>query len=148
MVGIYSKIKNGLNWLKGKAAKYVAPIVGTIGDFANSDLVQGAASFASPFLDTVVPGLGTGIKTGLSWMGKAGDVANGLAADYEKYGNDFGISDMIGNVARGKYNGKQQGVGAGINFAKRPDDLNSLIELKSLPSPGQRSYVEEIETVD
>jgi hypothetical protein len=133
MVGIYSKIKNGLNWLKGKAAKYVAPVVGQLGDLANSEFVQGAAGFLNPFLNSVAPGLGTGISTGLSYLGKAGDIANGLAADYKEKGDDFGFTDMYKNITSGKYTKNR--VPKGIGLSKRPDELHPRIELKALPEP-------------
>lgn len=134
MVGIYAKIKNGLNWIKNKGAKYVAPVVGGLGNIANSDLIQGAASFLNPYLNTVVPGLGTGISTGLSLIGKAGDIASGLAAHYDKLGENFSFSDMYNNVRSGKYSRKSK-LKDSIGLAKRPDELHPLIELKSLPAP-------------
>ena len=95
MVGIYAKIKNGLSWLKGKALKNVAPVIGSIGDFANSSLVQGIAGLAAPALDSFAPGLGTGIKTGLGWVGNAGSIANGLARDYAEQGDNLGYTDIF-----------------------------------------------------
>jgi hypothetical protein len=149
MVGVYSKIKNGLNWLKGKAAKYVAPVVGTLGDIANSDFVQGAAGFLNPFLNSVAPGLGTGISTGLSYLGKAGDIANGLAEDYKEKGDDFGFSDMYDNIRSGKYTNRKSKVPKGIGLSKRPDELHPPIELKSLPGREDEDVVgPNIEEVD
>ncbi|GHU19229.1 hypothetical protein FACS189472_08710 [Alphaproteobacteria bacterium] len=161
MVGIYAKIKNGLNWLKGKAAKYIAPVVGGLGDFANSDLVQGVAGLVTPALNMAIPGLGTGINTGLSWTGKAGDIANGLADDYKQYGDDFGFTDMFKNVSSGKYTKKKIGMKnpksvsyespqGGVDLAKRPDDLHPRIKLKALPPAEEtedlvQSYVEEVD---
>jgi hypothetical protein len=150
MVGIYSKIKNGLNWLKGKAAKYVAPVVGTLGDLANSEFVQGAAGFLNPFLNSAIPGLGTGISTGLSYLGKAGDIANGLAADYKEQGDDFGFTDMYKNITSGKYTNKKNRVPKGVGLSKRPDELHPRIELKALPEPeGNDEYngpvIEEVD---
>ncbi|GHU22439.1 hypothetical protein FACS189472_15320 [Alphaproteobacteria bacterium] len=151
MVGIYNKIKNGLNWIKGKAAKYVAPIVSKLGDFADSDFVQGLAGIATPALDFAIPGLGTGISKGLDWVGKAGAISKGLMNDYNEQGDDFGVGDIIKNVATGKYAKYRRNVPDGIKFAKRPDDLHHRIQLKSLPAPedesGNRtgSYVEELD---
>jgi hypothetical protein len=154
MVGIYNKLKNGLNWLKGKAMKYVAPVVGQLGDFANSDFVQGVAGLASPFLDTIAPGLGTGINKGLGWLGSAGDIANGLAADYKAQGDNLGFGDMFSNVTSGKYSKKNAFASpkGGINLSKRPDDLHPRIQLKELTAgedsggkPTFASYVEELD---
>jgi hypothetical protein len=132
MVGIYNKIKNGLNWLKGKALKYVAPAIGKPGGFAQSDFVQGVSGFAQPILNSFVPGLGTGINKGLEWLGSAGDVANGLADDYKQQGDNFGFSDMYKNVTSGKYTkSKKKKVPEGIKLSQRPDQLNDRIELKS-----------------
>ncbi|GHU18299.1 hypothetical protein FACS189472_06410 [Alphaproteobacteria bacterium] len=118
MVGIFNKIKNGLNWIKGKALKYVAPAIGKLGDFAQSEFFQGIRKFGAPALDAVIPGLGTGINTGLDWLGKAGDTANGLSQDYRDQGDDFGYSDIFKNVASGKY-AKKRKIPGGIGLAKR-----------------------------
>jgi hypothetical protein len=132
MVGIYNKIKNGLNWLKGKALKYVAPAIGKLGNFAQSDFVQGVSGFAQPILNTFVPGLGTGVSKGLEWLGGAGDIANGLAEDYQKQGDSFGFGDMYKNVTSGKYTkSRKTKVPNGIKLSQRPDQLNDRIELKS-----------------
>jgi hypothetical protein len=143
MVGIYNKIKNGLNWLKGKAAKYVAPVVSGFGDFASSDFVQGAAGLLTPALDMAIPGLGTGISKGLEWAGKAGDVAKGLAADYKTLGDNFGFVDMFNNVRSGKYTKK-----GGINLAKKPTDLHPRIELKSITSGDDDGDIETASLVE
>ncbi|GHU23250.1 hypothetical protein FACS189472_16240 [Alphaproteobacteria bacterium] len=150
MVGIYAKIKNGLNWLKGKAAKYVAPVVSKLGDFADSDFVQGLAGVVTPAIDMAIPGLGTGIRKGLDWVGNAGAIAKGLSADYQEQGDEFGVGDIIKNVATGKYSKYRRG-GDGIKFAKRPNELHPRIELKALPSADDNeysksgSYVEELD---
>ena len=65
MVGTYAKIKNGLNWLKDKTFNSVLPALGKLGDLINSDVVQGISGFATPMLNSLIPGLGTGINTGL-----------------------------------------------------------------------------------
>jgi hypothetical protein len=151
MVGIYAKIKNGLNYLKGTAFKNVAPIVGTLGDIAQSDFMKGIADFASPFLDAFAPGLGTGVNKGLSWIGKAGDIASGLAQDYAEQGDELGFGDMFKNITSGKYNKSQRSSPkGGIDLAQRPDQLHPRVELKALPPPGEynpvtKSYVEEID---
>jgi hypothetical protein len=152
MVGIYNKIKNGLNWLKGKAAKYVAPVVSTLGDFANSEFVQGAAGLLTPALNMAIPGLGTGISKGLQWAGQAGDIAKGLAEGYAEYGDDFSLEDMYKNVTSGKYkSGKKskKRIPGGIDLSKRPDDLHPRIELKALmPAEDEfrtGSFVEELD---
>ncbi|GHU24013.1 hypothetical protein FACS189472_17020 [Alphaproteobacteria bacterium] len=149
MVGIFNKIKNGLNWMKGKALKYVAPVIGKLGDFAQSDFVQGIRKLGAPMLDSVIPGLGTGINTGLDWLGKAGDVANGLSQDYQEQGDNLGYSDIFKNIATGKYVKKRK-VPDGISLAKNPDQLHERIQLKMLPAPDDAqgvsaSYVEEID---
>jgi hypothetical protein len=154
MVGIYNKLKNGLNWIKGKAMKYVAPAVGQLGEWASSDLVKGVAGMASPFLDTIAPGLGTGINKGLGWLGTAGNIANGLSADYQEQGDKLGFSDMFANIKSGKYT-KGKTVASpkgGITLSKRPDDLHPRTQLKELTAgddgegrPTFASYVEELD---
>jgi hypothetical protein len=134
MVGIYAKIKNGLNWLQDKAYKNVMPIVGKIGDFAKSDLVKGAVGLISPALNGIVPGLGAGVSTGLDYLGRIGDMANNAAADYAA--NPFGIVEGIHNFTGGKYSRPSKGIG----LARRPDKLHDRIKLKALPPADDETY--------
>jgi hypothetical protein len=148
MVGIYAKIKNGLNYSKGAALKHVAQIVGNIGDFVQGDFMQGLTNLAAPVLDTFVPGLGTGVSKGLSWIGKAGNIANGLAQDYATQGDALGFGDMFKNITSGKYTAT--GKTGGIALAKRADQVHPRLDLKALPPPGEYNpatgaYVEEID---
>jgi hypothetical protein len=151
MVGIYNKIKNGLNWLKGKALKYVAPAIGKLGDLASNELLNGVVGVATPFLNTIAPGLGTGIGKGLDWLGNAGTIANGVAADYAEQGDKLGFGDIYTNIKSGKYN-KKRSVPKGIDLAERPEKLHERIELKMLPAPddydgetASASFVEEVD---
>ncbi|GHU18322.1 hypothetical protein FACS189472_06490 [Alphaproteobacteria bacterium] len=150
MVGTYAKIKNGLNWLKGKAVKYVAAIVTKPGDVADSDFMQGLAKVITPALDTAMPGRGMAVDKGLDWVGKAGAISKGLSEDYSKLGKDFSFTDAIANVATGKYDKyRTKQVLKGIQYAHRPDELHSRIQLKALPEPDAftrtGSYVEELD---
>jgi hypothetical protein len=129
MVGIYAKIKNGLNWLQDTAYKKALPFIGKLGDFAKSDLVKGVVGLAAPALNGIVPGLGAGVNAGLNYLGKFGDMANNAAADYAA--NPFGIVDGIQNFTSGKYNRPSKGIG----LARRPDKLHNRIKLKALPPP-------------
>jgi hypothetical protein len=147
MVGIYSKIKNFFSDLGDKAKsvafEYVAPVVGKLGNIAGSEFVQGLATKAAPYLNGVIPGLGTGIQTALPWAKQIGDVANGAYKNYMQNPN-YGFGDLINNVRNKKYGSK---VPKGIGLARRPDELHSRIELKALPSPDDmpESFVEELD---
>jgi hypothetical protein len=137
----------------------VALAIGKLGDLASSDLLNGVVGVATPFLNTVMPGLGTGIGKGLDWLGSAGAVANGLAADYEKQGDNFGFGDMYQNIKSAKYTkttatsrNVKKGVPKGIDLAERPEKLHERIELKMLPAPDDydgestsASFIEEID---
>jgi hypothetical protein len=76
MVGIWNKIKNGLNTLQNKVQKNVIPFVGKLGDFTNSKPVQGIASFVNPALSSVNPALGAAVSTGMGFLGNLGNAAN------------------------------------------------------------------------
>jgi hypothetical protein len=62
MVGIYSKIKNGLSWIQNKAMKNVIPFVGKLGDVMDSETLKKVLEAISPTINSVVPGLGTGLN--------------------------------------------------------------------------------------
>jgi hypothetical protein len=112
---------------------------------------------ASPFLNTIAPGLGTGINKGLGWLGTAGNIANGLAEDYKEQGDNLSFSDMFNNVKSGKYSkAGRKGVSkspGGIDLGKRPEDLHPRIQLKQLTSGDEeedapksfKSFVEELD---
>jgi hypothetical protein len=79
MVGIYSKIKNYWDKAKDFVKNKALPVVAKIGDVLNSDIVNGISSIAFPALDTVVPGLGTGLRTAKNFIGSVGNKAKGLS---------------------------------------------------------------------
>jgi hypothetical protein len=162
MVGLISKVKKFFSNLPEKidkaAYKYALPFLGTVGDVANSSLVQAGVNFAAPWIDTVAPGWGTGLRIGTSVAGKVGDIAN--QSLQEDWGGNFGITDFAKNVVSGKYGTNPfkdvvaftgpspNPVPKGINLAKRPDTLHSRIQLKALPSGDEEytgSFVEELD---
>ena len=151
MVSIYSKIKNGLNWIKDKAFDKVIPMIGNLSDMINSDTVQGISGFATPMLNSLIPGLGSGINKGLSFLGSLGPYAKQLSSDYK---NNLGLSEMANKFMSGEYNKpiKPRMDGKGIGLAKRPDELNPLIELKSdsnaIVPYRSKSYVEELDEIE
>jgi hypothetical protein len=110
MVGIYAKIKNGLNWIQNKALKNILPIVGKVGDVANSDLLNSILGYATPVLNSLAPNLGTGLQTVVNYAGKLGNIANNAYADYQQ--NPFTMTDFAKNVASGKYGGIKAGAKA------------------------------------
>jgi hypothetical protein len=137
MVGIWNKIKNGLSSFANAAKRNLLPYVGKIGDFINSKPVQGFASFINPILTGINPALGTAVSSGMGILGELGNVAN----DYNKTGSAF---QTVQNFA----NRRAPRVKRGIGLARRPDQLSDRIQLKALPSPLNRSYVEEINEVE
>jgi hypothetical protein len=143
MVGIYAKIKNGLNWLQDKAYTKVMPVLGKIGDLADSSLVRGAVGMISPALNGIVPGLGAIANQGLDWASKIGGMARNAADDYAQ--NPFGVVEGIHNFTGGKYSQKPS---KGIGLARRPDKLHDRIKLKALPSPDDTYNGPIIEEVD
>jgi hypothetical protein len=124
------------------------PILGKLGDLANSKFVRGAAGFASPLLNGFIPGLGSAIYKGLDYVSDYGSMAKNAADDYAQ--NNFGIAEGLKNWASGKYKNEnyQKKKIDGIKYAKRPEDLHPGIELKALPSGDENrngSYVEELD---
>ncbi|GHU19664.1 hypothetical protein FACS189472_09790 [Alphaproteobacteria bacterium] len=107
MVGIFKKIKDGLNWIKNKVVKNLLPYVGKLGDIVDSDALQTVIKAIAPVADTIIPGLGTGINTAREFISKAGSGARTLMKGFA-------------NVP---------------NLAKRPNQLHDRIQLKSLPPP-------------
>jgi hypothetical protein len=149
MVGIYSKIKNGLSWLENKAFKKLAPLVGNIGDIANSGIVQGIAGLASPALDAFMPGLGMGLNKGLNFLGGLGGIAKQAEQDYD---DGMSLGQMGSKLMRGGYStAKKRDNLKGLNLARNISDLNPLIELKSgtkalmPPMNDNGSFVEELD---
>jgi hypothetical protein len=146
MVGIYAKIKNGLNYIKDKAMKNVLPWLGTIGDIASNPTVQQFASMASGGLNMLAPGFGTVVSKALPYISNFGNMAKAAHEDYmnneTEDGNNLGITDIIGNAVSGNY-GTPSGspttktISKGIGLARNPNDLNPRIKLKALmpPSP-------------
>jgi hypothetical protein len=110
MVGIYSKIKNGLNWLQNTPLKNILPILGKVGDVANSDLLNSLLTVATPALNTLVPGLGPGLGETRKFLGKGGTMANDVCD-----------------------NNNYQSRPRPTVISKRPDQLQERIQLKSLP---------------
>jgi hypothetical protein len=142
MVGIYAKIKNGFNWIKNHIFK---PVVNTVKKVVHSPFVKKLVGFATPLLNTVAPGLGTGISTGFN-------IADQVLSDADR----GGVQGVIEKGMDGGYNQQLSGV-PGLNkvmqsmtLARRPSELNPLIQLKndSAIVPRNRSYVEEIDTPD
>jgi hypothetical protein len=156
MVGIYAKIKNGLNYIKDKAMKNVLPLIGTIGDIASNPTVQQFASMAAGGLNMLAPGFGTVVSKALPYISNLGNMAKSAHSDYmnneTEYGNNLGVVDIIGNVIGGDYgsvSGKpsRKVVSKGIGLAKNFNDLNPRIKLntsvKALMPPGP--VIEELD---
>ena len=128
MVGIYSKIKNGLNNFKNKV---IAPVFGTIADLTENPYVNSLINWAAPAVDSLIPGLGTGISTALPYANK--------------------ISRKISEWATPeKQPSRTKQVDKGIHLARDIDDLHGRLELKPEITgteivPYTRSYVEEVE---
>jgi hypothetical protein len=100
MVGIYSKIKNVLDWTHNKAFKTVAPFIGKLGEAANSSAVRGIAALASPVLNGFMPGLGAGLNKGLDFLSYAGGIAKQAEDDYDA---GMSLGDMGTKLMKGGY---------------------------------------------
>ncbi|GHU18100.1 hypothetical protein FACS189472_05930 [Alphaproteobacteria bacterium] len=129
MVGIFKKIKDGLNWIKNKVVKNVLPYVGKLGDIVDSDALQSVIKAIGPAADAFIPGLGTGINAARNFISNAGNVARTLTKTggfanvpnlSNKFANVPNLSNKFANVP---------------NLAKRPDQLHDRIQLKALPPP-------------
>jgi hypothetical protein len=142
MVGIYAKIKNGLNWIKNKATENVLPWVSKIGDLANSKAVQGIMGFATPALNSFIPGLGTGIGKGLNFLGKLGGLSNNVN-QHLKSGDliDYVINDDEAPMKTPK-------ISPGIRLSRRPNALHERIKLKALPAPDDVYTGPKVEEID
>jgi hypothetical protein len=97
-------------------------------------------------LNSFVPGLGTGLNSALPFVANLGKKARKIHNDWS---ND---SDYLKNQIS-NFTGCQPQVQKGIHLARRPENLHSRIQLKSLPVPDeylphQKSYVEEIDEYD
>jgi hypothetical protein len=152
MVGIYAKLKNYFSDLPEKvnkaAYKYVLPTVSGLGKVAKY------AKIAAPFVNTIVPGLGTGMEWGAQALSAAGEIAD--KSLQEDWGDGFGIGDFAENLVTGKYaknpfkgvKGKAKGKSGGVGLSQRPGDLHPRLQLKALPPPDDvytGSFVEELD---
>jgi hypothetical protein len=107
----------------------------------DSDVVNGITSLAFPALNTVVPGLGTGLGAAKNFISGVGKRAKGLSNQWNANPDNF-LNDKFNQFVA-------PNVPNGMQFARRPNQLHPRIELKSLPPPeNRRSFVEEIETVE
>jgi hypothetical protein len=141
MVGIWNKIKNGLNNVKNTVAKNLLPWMGKVGDFVNSQPFQSISSFVTPALNGFIPGLGSGISTGLNYLGKFGNIAKNMSAD--TMGKEFNLQNAMNTAykfANGAYSNdastdipKKRVLKQGIRLARRPDQLSDRIQLKAFP---------------
>ncbi|GHU19205.1 hypothetical protein FACS189472_08650 [Alphaproteobacteria bacterium] len=172
MVGIFNKIGKFFGKVKDVVKDTVLPTIGKIGDFMDSDAVQGIASFAAPALNTIVPGLGTGLGMALPFLSKLGKKAKGISKEWNNNSNYLmdKVKEFSGASPKGdtspwlaKANATayesnepdEPSIPQGIQFARRPDALHSRIKLKQLPAaedeyvgPRGESYVEEIDEVE
>ena len=129
MVGIWAKIKNGFNWIKDHIFK---PVVNTVKKIIHNPFVKTIVDVGAPLLNTVVPGLGTGISTGFNIAGGVADAASNLMSDHDKGGTE----GVIQKAVSGGYNQTLSQIPAfrrvmnSMKLAKRPEELNPLIELK------------------
>jgi hypothetical protein len=130
MVGIWNKIKNGLNTIQNKVQQNLIPFVGKLGDFVNSKPVQTAASFITPALTAVNPALGTAVSTGMNFLGGLGNAAN-------EFTKNNSVLEMAQNYKKGKLTSPQ-------DFAKRPNQLHERIQLKALPPADENEDEEPI----
>jgi hypothetical protein len=131
MAGIYSKIDKFFSKVADTVKDNVLPALGKIGDFVDSDLFQKVSSYATPAIDSFIPGLGTGINSVIPYIAQAGKFAR-------KYSNNKPSTNSVPK---------------GIYLSKRPDNLHSRIQLKSLPPPEDdstrpKSFVEETDEVE
>jgi hypothetical protein len=131
MVGMYSKINKFFSKVADTVKDNVLPALGKIGDFVDSDLFQKASSYATPAMDSFIPGLGIGINSVIPYIAQAGKFAR-------KYSNN---------------KPQTYSVSKGIYLEKRPENLHSRIQLKSLPPHDDdyirpKSFLEEIDEVE
>jgi hypothetical protein len=133
MVNIYATIKNELNWIKNHIFK---PIVNTVNKITHNPFVNNLVNTAAPMLNSVLPGLGTGISTGFNVVKNAAPVVQQLISDGEK----GGIQNVLQNFTQGNYNKAipeqlRRMVQSGMTLAKRPDTLHNRLQLRALPPP-------------
>jgi hypothetical protein len=83
MVGIYAKIKNGLNWIKNHIFKSVVNMANKI---VHNPFMNTLVKTAAPALNSLIPGLGTGINTGFEVVKNITPVAQQLISDHDKGG--------------------------------------------------------------
>jgi hypothetical protein len=143
MVGIWAKIKNGFNWVKDHIFK---PVVNGVRKVLDNKVVKNLFNFGAPLLNTVIPGLGTGIQTGYNVLTKVAPMAQQLMSDHDK-GGAKGIAQkalsggytkslhQIPGVPRmiQRLNPNVQDLLKSLNLAKNPNQLNPLITLKKEP---------------
>jgi hypothetical protein len=126
IVGWYNKINKFFSKVADAVKDNVLPVLGTIGDFIDSDFTKTVAGYAAPAPNSLVPGLGTGLNSVLPYISQVG-----------KFTRNFSNPKPPMNS-----------VPKGIYLSKRPDNLHNRIELKLLPPPDDysrpRSFVEEL----
>jgi hypothetical protein len=124
-VGIFSKAKNFFTSLPSKVSKYAPQFFGKLSDVLDSDVAKKLIGLAEPALNSVIPGLGTGLSTTLPQLSK--------------------FSRGIGNFGKGYIPSQYKPVKE-VPF-KRPNELHERIQLKALPAPDSYNgpTVEEID---
>ena len=78
MVGIWSKIKNGFNWIKDHIVK---PVVNTVKKVTHNPFVQKIVDWGSSFIP-----FGGALKKGFDIAGKVSEVADDVVGDHDRGG--------------------------------------------------------------
>jgi hypothetical protein len=140
MVGIINKLSKYWDKFKNVAKNKVLPALGKLSDVMDSDVVNGITSLAFPALNSVVPGLGTGLGVAKNFISGVGKRAKGLSQEWDSNPNNF-LNNKLNQFVGGN----------GIKYARRPNQLHPRIELKSslpaLPAP-ERTWEAIIEEPD
>jgi hypothetical protein len=79
MVGIFSKINKYFSKFTNAVKDNVLPVLGKIGDAVNSDFVKGIVSFATPALNSFIPGSGRRLGRALPLISKMGKTAKNIS---------------------------------------------------------------------
>jgi hypothetical protein len=117
MPGIYNKINKFFSKVVDTVKDNVLPVPGKIGDFIDSEFTKTVAGYAAPALNSLVPGLGTGLNSILPYISQVGEFAR----------NFSNPKPPMNSVPKGIY------------LSRRPDNLHNRIELKSLLPPNDYS---------
>jgi hypothetical protein len=133
MFGIWAKIKNGFNWIKDHIVK---PVVQTAGKVINNPFFNSLVKVAAPVLNSVMPGLGMRIQTGIGVAQRVIPVADQLLSDLDK----GGAHQVFQNATQGNYNkalpqSVQRLIQSGVGLARRPNQLHNRLQLRALPGP-------------